>query len=50
MHMFLFKRPGDRHRKLEPRAPFTPRTRPEDGLPLLGNITGLELMALFMSR
>jgi len=50
MHMLLFKLPGDRRRKPEPKAPFALRTRPEEGLPLLGNITGLELMALFMSR
>lgn len=49
-HMFMFKRAGARRRKPEPSAPFSPRTRPEDGLPPFGNITGLELMALLMSR
>jgi len=49
-HMFLFKRPGDRRRKPDLSQPLLPRERRKDGLPLLGNITGLELMALFMSR
>lgn len=47
--MFLFKRPGDNRRKPELSQPL-PRERRRDGLPMLGNITGLELMALFMSR
>jgi hypothetical protein len=49
-HMFLFNRPGDRRRKPDLGQPLPPRERQRDGLPLLGNITGLELMALFMSR
>jgi hypothetical protein len=50
-HMFMFKRrPSDRRRKPEPNASFSPCTRPEAGLPPFGNITGLELMALLMSR
>jgi len=48
--MFMFKRAGDRRRKPEPSAPFTPRTNSEQGLPPFGNITGFELMALLMSR
>jgi len=48
--MFMFKRPGDRRRKPEPSAPYSLRTRPEDGLPPFGNITGFELLALLMSR
>jgi len=47
--MFLFNRPGDRRRKPDLSQPL-PRERQRDGLPLFGNITGLELMALFMSR
>ncbi|WP_439601941.1 hypothetical protein [Devosia sp.] len=46
--MLLFKRSGDSRRKPLPDLP--PRDRQKDSLPLLGNITGLELMALFMSR
>lgn len=48
--MLLFKRPGERRRKPDPSQPLPPRERQQDSLPLLGNITGLELMALFMSR
>jgi hypothetical protein len=46
--MFFFNRPG-RRRKPEPSAPLSARNRPV-GLPPFGNLTGLELMALFMSR
>ncbi len=49
-HMFLFKRLGESRRKPDCSQPLSPRERQRDGLPLLGNITGLELMALFMSR
>ena len=48
--MFLFNRPGDPRRKPELGQRLPPRERQKDGLPLLGNITGLELLALFMSR
>lgn len=48
--MFFFKRPGGSRRKPDPNQPVPPRERQRDGLPLLGNITGLELVALFMSR
>jgi hypothetical protein len=48
--MFLFNRPGDPRRKPDFGRRLPSRERQNDGLPLLGNITGLELMALFMSR
>jgi hypothetical protein len=48
--MFLFNRTGDQRRKPDLGQRLPPRDRQKDGLPLLGNITGLELMALFMSR
>ncbi len=48
--MFLFNRPGQQRRRPRPNQPELPRERQKDDLPLVGNITGLELMALFMSR
>ena len=48
--MFLLKFPGGRRRKQSPTEPLPPRERQKDGFPPFGNITGLELMALFMSR
>jgi hypothetical protein len=48
--MFLLKFPGSRRRKPEVSQPLSPRDRQKDGFPPFGNITGLELMILFMSR
>ncbi len=48
--MFLLKFPGGRRRKPEVNQPLSPRERQKDGLPLVGNVTGLELMALFLIR
>ena len=47
--MFLLKFPG-RRRKPELSQPLSPRERQKGGLPPFGNITGLEFMALLMSR
>jgi hypothetical protein len=48
--MFLLKFPGGRRRKPEVSQPLPPRERQKDGFPPFGNITGFELMALFVSR
>lgn len=49
--MFTFKRPGARRRKPEPDQQLSPRQREKDPLPPpLAGLTGLELMALLMSR
>lgn len=48
--MFLLKFPGGQRRNAAVDQPLPPRERRNDDMPLLGNITGLELMALFLSR
>ena len=47
--MFLLKFPGGRRRNTAVGEPLPPRERRNDEMPL-GNITGLELLALFLSR
>lgn len=46
--MFMFKRPGDR--RLKAAVDEKRSARGNDELPLPGNITGLELLVLFLSR
>ncbi len=48
--MFLFKRPGDRRRNPTVDEPLPPQERRGNEMPLPGNVTGLELMVLFLSR
>ena len=48
MHMFLFNRSGDRRRN--PIVDERRSARGNDELPLPVNITGLELLVLFLSR
>ena len=48
--MFLLKFPGARRRNAAVDEPLPSRERRNDEMPLLGNITGLELLALFLSR
>ncbi|WP_176730339.1 hypothetical protein [Devosia insulae] len=48
--MFLFKRPGDRRRNGTVDEPLPPREWRNNEMPPFGNVTGLELMVLFLSR
>lgn len=48
--MFLFKRSSDRRRNTIVDEPLPARERRNDEMPLPGNVTGLELMVLFLSR
>jgi len=50
MQMFLFKRSSDRRRNTIVDEPLPARERRNDEMPLPGNVTGLELMVLFLSR
>jgi len=48
--MFLFKRPGDRRRNAAVDQPLGARERRDSEMPLPVNVTGFELLVLFLSR
>jgi len=48
--MFLFKRPGDRRRNAAADELLPAREQRNNQMPLPANVTGLELLALFLSR